>query len=481
MSRRATLRIVAVEGDLVPAEEPPTVEPAARTAANDRTKTAPGWGPEAEAARAVPADTAVPRRWRSLPALALSLAIHSMLIVAAVAALTRAGSEAETDAVAVEIVFEAPPAPPAEPAASEPAVIVPAPDATTEALLAEPPVFETPEAAEAIETAEIVPAPDAATEMLLADPPVVEAPETPDAVEVAGPDVATPVEKPAGTMPPVDALEIVPLPDAVTEALLAEPPVVEAPAPAEAEPISAPQPIEPAETEAIELPTPDPALAVLSAPPTFADDATVAPPPVAADPLEAPLPDSVAVTPSPRPLAGLPAAADKPSPAEVKKPAPRKTAEAAKAKAGTTDAPRKKTAAPAEAKPAPAPKKAAALPAAKRPAKAQAGSGAAAAAGAGASAGAEAAYGRKLLSHIERRKRYPAAARAAKATGAVRLSVSIDRSGNLRSARVTGGSGHAVLDEEALATARRAAPYPAPPDGVGGKTYAFSVTLRFSR
>jgi protein TonB len=46
---------------------------------------------------------------------------------------------------------------------------------------------------------------------------------------------------------------------------------------------------------------------------------------------------------------------------------------------------------------------------------------------------------------------------------------------------VTGGSGHAVLDEEALATARGAAPYPAPPDGVGGKTYAFSVTLRFSR
>jgi len=124
-------------------------------------------------------------------------------------------------------------------------------------------------------------------------------------------------------------------------------------------------------------------------------------------------------------------------------------------------------------------KKAAAKPAAKKSAKAEAGPGAAASAGA--SAGVEAAYGRKLLSHVERRKRYPAAARAANATGAVKLSVTIDRAGQLRSARVTKGSGHAVLDDEALATARRAAPYPAPPDGVGGKTFAFSVTLRFSR
>ncbi len=168
------------------------------------------------------------------------------------------------------------------------------------------------------------------------------------------------------------------------------------------------------------------------------------------------------------------------SPVQANDPAPRTTAEAPKAKAKAKKAEAPKTAErTVKAKPATAAKKVAVQPAEKRPAKAEAGSGAAASAGA--SAGVEAAYGRKLLSHVERRKRYPAAARAAKATGAVRLSVSIDRAGQLRSVRVTKGSGHAVLDEEALATARRASPYPAPPDGVGGKTFAFSVTLRFSR
>ncbi|KAB2952505.1 MAG: energy transducer TonB, partial [Rhizobiaceae bacterium] len=224
-----------------------------------------------------------------------------------------------------------------------------------------------------------------------------------------------------------------------------------------------------------------PALAVLSAPPTLAEAPETAPEPVstARDTAEAPLPDAVAATPTPRPQAQPPVAKDKPaSPAQAEKPASRQTAEAPKAKATATNA-AKKAERTAEPKPAPAAKKPAAQPAAKRPAKSEAGSGAAASAGT--SAGVEAAYGRKLLSHVERRKRYPAAAKAAGISGAVKLSVTIDRAGQLKSARVSKSSGHSVLDEEALATARRAAPYPAPPDGVGGRTFAFSVTLRFSR
>ncbi len=98
---------------------------------------------------------------------------------------------------------------------------------------------------------------------------------------------------------------------------------------------------------------------------------------------------------------------------------------------------------------------------------------------AGASASAKAAYGAKLLSHVQRFKRYPAA--AAGATGVTRLTVTIGRDGSLRSARIVSGSGNAALDAEARATAGRAAPYPRPPDGVGGATLTFSVALKFTR
>jgi len=99
----------------------------------------------------------------------------------------------------------------------------------------------------------------------------------------------------------------------------------------------------------------------------------------------------------------------------------------------------------------------------------------------GATAGAEASFARRLLAHVERHKRYPPEAARRGITGAARLSITIDRSGRLSGARITARSGHAVLDEAALAVARRAAPYPRPPEGVGGATISFAVTLRFSR
>lgn len=455
MSRRANLKLVAIDGDPVSSGQAPAVDPVARAAANDPLPSPPGWGPKAEDAEVGRRARLVPsrRRWRSLPALVLSLAAHAALVAAAASVLTREGSEAETDSVAVEIVFEAPPSAPAEPAPTEIAEVV----AEDEA----PEITEIP-----TETAEFVPPSHAATEALLAEPPAIEPPT------------------------PVETTEFAPPANATTEALLAGPPAIgpaaavpEAPDTESEEIVETPaEPVEPVEPETIEIPAPDLALAVLSAPPRVADAPDVSPEPAAAPVVAADttvLPDAVAVVPEPRPQTEPPVATDTPAPpAQAKKPATPKTADAKKTGARTTEAP-KKAERTAEAKPAPAAKKAAAKPAAKKPAKAEAGAGAAASASA--SAGVEAAYGRKLLSHVERRKRYPAAARAANATGAVKLSVTIDRAGQLRSARVTKGSGHAVLDDEALATARRAAPYPAPPDGVGGKTFAFSVTLRFSR
>lgn len=101
-------------------------------------------------------------------------------------------------------------------------------------------------------------------------------------------------------------------------------------------------------------------------------------------------------------------------------------------------------------------------------------------ASAAASSGDKEAYGRKVNSHVQRYKRYPDAAARGGMKGAVKVSISIGGSGNLASARVTASSGYPVLDGEALATVRRAAPYPKPPAGFGG-TARFSLTLRYSK
>ena len=92
----------------------------------------------------------------------------------------------------------------------------------------------------------------------------------------------------------------------------------------------------------------------------------------------------------------------------------------------------------------------------------------------GASAGEKAAYARRVLSHIQRYKRFPRGASA----GKVRLKVRISASGRLQSATVRRSSGHRILDKAALATARHASPYPKPP---GGKSFSFTVALRYKR
>lgn len=92
----------------------------------------------------------------------------------------------------------------------------------------------------------------------------------------------------------------------------------------------------------------------------------------------------------------------------------------------------------------------------------------------GASAGEKAAYARRVLSHIQRYKKFPSGARA----GKVRLKVRIAASGALQSASVRRSSGHRVLDKAAIATARRASPYPKPP---AGRSFSFTVSLRYKR
>jgi len=86
----------------------------------------------------------------------------------------------------------------------------------------------------------------------------------------------------------------------------------------------------------------------------------------------------------------------------------------------------------------------------------------------------------RLMAHLNRNKRYPAAARAAGEQGKPRVAFTIDRSGRVLSARLAGGSGSGVLDEEAVAMVRRASPLPAPPADVPGSTFSFTVPVLFN-
>ncbi|RCW24134.1 protein TonB [Ciceribacter lividus] len=71
----------------------------------------------------------------------------------------------------------------------------------------------------------------------------------------------------------------------------------------------------------------------------------------------------------------------------------------------------------------------------------------------------------RLMAHLERRKRYPAAARSAHEEGTVYVRFRIDTSGNVLSVSLSRSSGHSTLDEAVLDLVRRASPVPAPPPG----------------
>jgi protein TonB len=85
---------------------------------------------------------------------------------------------------------------------------------------------------------------------------------------------------------------------------------------------------------------------------------------------------------------------------------------------------------------------------------------------------------RGLVAQIERFKRYPP--RAAGRFGVARVAFTIDRRGRLTDVRMVDSTGAAVLDDEAIATVRRAAPFPAPPDAVSTDQLSFVVPIRYA-
>jgi protein TonB len=60
------------------------------------------------------------------------------------------------------------------------------------------------------------------------------------------------------------------------------------------------------------------------------------------------------------------------------------------------------------------------------------------------------------------------------------VAFTVDRSGRVLSARLAGSSGDSILDQEAVALARRVSPVPPPPANVGnGGSILLSVPVRF--
>jgi periplasmic protein TonB len=72
----------------------------------------------------------------------------------------------------------------------------------------------------------------------------------------------------------------------------------------------------------------------------------------------------------------------------------------------------------------------------------------------------------RLMSHLERRKRYPSEARSNREEGTVYVRFRIDDSGNVLSVSLSRSSGSVALDNAVVAMVRNASPVPAPPPGV---------------
>jgi protein TonB len=82
----------------------------------------------------------------------------------------------------------------------------------------------------------------------------------------------------------------------------------------------------------------------------------------------------------------------------------------------------------------------------------------------------------ELMAQLNRYKRYPSGSAS---RGTATVAFSINRSGEVTSARLAHSSGDSALDQEAVALPRRASPLPKPPDGIAPGSIALTVPIRF--
>jgi len=86
----------------------------------------------------------------------------------------------------------------------------------------------------------------------------------------------------------------------------------------------------------------------------------------------------------------------------------------------------------------------------------------------------------KLLRHLNRHKRYPAAARAKRQQGVVYVRFVMDRRGNVLSALLEKACAFDSLNAEGVALLARAQPLPAPPPEMEGNSIEMIVPVEFS-
>ena len=89
-------------------------------------------------------------------------------------------------------------------------------------------------------------------------------------------------------------------------------------------------------------------------------------------------------------------------------------------------------------------------------------------------------YFGQIAAWIDANKDYPVECKKAKEQGAVVVKFTIDREGRLLASSIKQSSGHPRLDQAALATLARAAPFPPIPDFVGRETLTVAVPIDYA-
>jgi protein TonB len=92
----------------------------------------------------------------------------------------------------------------------------------------------------------------------------------------------------------------------------------------------------------------------------------------------------------------------------------------------------------------------------------------------------QATWEKSMSKHLEHHKRYPQAARRLRLQGSVGVRFFLDRAGRVIRAEIAKSSGSPILDEEALATLKRASPLPAPPSEVPDPYLENFVDINFT-
>ncbi len=392
----AALAGAASGAGAVPAIEPATVATSGTANPRSLLDLDPLWRGEGRLAVPMPAGAGE----RSLFALVAALALHAALLGTFLSWPSRPAEPSPPEAIAVEVVVEAPPKAQAEPAAS----------------------------------------PSDPSSNPAAEPRAQAASDTPPAVADPPPAVA---EKPPPEVEPSPAQVVDAKPPAMDEAA---PPPPAAAAPPPLSPVSATA-SRPAGTPPPQVPeTPSPSRVPEASPHRPDSEPALAPAERRRPPLE--IKTSLAAHPQ-KPVASPPNTvraakfAEKPAPKPVEAAAP-----LARSKAPTGNDPKSNSA------------------------QAQ-GSGAS---GSAASSAASAAYQGAVLAAIAAHKRYPEAALGRGPRGVSVVSFTIGGGGQVVSAQLARSAGDAALDADAVATVRRASPFPPPPAGAPRR---FAASLNY--